>query len=89
MTGPQGEYEAMCMLGKFSQYGTISEASVVKVDDSLPLDKAVFVGCGVSTGWGAAVNAADVRPGAQSSWQASAASGSTRFKAPGWLARRI
>ncbi|WP_440712484.1 NDMA-dependent alcohol dehydrogenase [Gordonia sp. FQ] len=54
---------AMCMLGTFSQYGTISEASVVKIDDDLPLDKAVLVGCGVPTGWGSAVNAANVRPG--------------------------
>ena len=35
----------------------------VKVDDDLPLDKAVLVGCGVPTGWGSAVNTADVRPG--------------------------
>jgi NDMA-dependent alcohol dehydrogenase len=63
MTGPRGDYGAMCMLGTFSQYGTIAESSVVKVDDTLPLDKAVLVGCGVPTGWGAAVNAADVRPG--------------------------
>ncbi|MFF0492528.1 NDMA-dependent alcohol dehydrogenase [Nocardia sp. NPDC004068] len=63
MTGARGDYGTMCMLGTFSQYGTISEASVVKIDDSLPLDKAVLVGCGVPTGWGAAVNAAQVRPG--------------------------
>jgi Zn-dependent alcohol dehydrogenase len=36
---------------------------VVKVDDDLPLDKAVLVGCGVPTGWGSAVNAAKVEPG--------------------------
>jgi S-(hydroxymethyl)glutathione dehydrogenase/alcohol dehydrogenase len=51
------------MLGTFSQYSVIHQNSVVKVDDDLPLDKAVLVGCGVPTGWGAAVNAADVRPG--------------------------
>ena len=53
----------MCMLGTFSQYGTIHQNSVVKVDDDLPLDKAVLVGCGVPTGWGSAVYAADVQPG--------------------------
>ncbi|MEK6440781.1 NDMA-dependent alcohol dehydrogenase [Pseudonocardia sp. T1-2H] len=63
LTGPRGEYGAMCMLGTFSQYGTIHQNSVVKVDDDLPLDKAVLVGCGVPTGWGSAVNAADVQPG--------------------------
>jgi NDMA-dependent alcohol dehydrogenase len=62
-TGPQGDYGAMCMLGTFSQYSTIHQNSCVKVDDDLPLDKAVLVGCGVPTGWGSAVNTADVQPG--------------------------
>ncbi|NMO03192.1 NDMA-dependent alcohol dehydrogenase [Gordonia sp. TBRC 11910] len=63
ITGPRGQYGAMCMLGTFSQYGVIHQNSCVKVDDDLPLDKAVLVGCGVPTGWGAAVNTADVQPG--------------------------
>jgi NDMA-dependent alcohol dehydrogenase len=54
---------AMCMLGTFSQYATISEASVVKVDDDLPLEVAVLVGCGVPTGWGSAVNTGNVQIG--------------------------
>ena len=53
----------MCMIGTFSQCGVIHQNSVVKVDDDLPLDKAVLVGCGVPTGWGAAVNTAKVPPG--------------------------
>ena len=63
ITGPRGQYGAMCMLGTFSQWGVIHQNSAVKVDDDLPLDKAVLVGCGVPTGWGAAVNTANVRPG--------------------------
>jgi NDMA-dependent alcohol dehydrogenase len=63
ISGPGGEYGAMCMLGTFSQYGVIHQASCVKVDDDLPLDKAVLVGCGVPTGWGSAVNTANVSPG--------------------------
>ena len=51
------------MLGTFSQYGVIHQNSAVKVDDDLPLDKAVLVGCGVPTGWGSAVNTAEVKPG--------------------------
>jgi NDMA-dependent alcohol dehydrogenase len=43
---------AMCMLGTFSQYSTIKQNSVVKVDEDLPLEVAVLVGCGVPTGWG-------------------------------------
>jgi S-(hydroxymethyl)glutathione dehydrogenase/alcohol dehydrogenase len=53
----------MCMIGTFSQYGVISQTSAIKVDDDLPLDKAVLVGCGVPTGWGSAVNTANVAPG--------------------------
>jgi S-(hydroxymethyl)glutathione dehydrogenase/alcohol dehydrogenase len=62
-TGKRGDYGAMCMLGTFSQYGVIHQNSCVKVDDDLPLEKAVLVGCGVPTGWGSAVNTANVRPG--------------------------
>jgi S-(hydroxymethyl)glutathione dehydrogenase/alcohol dehydrogenase len=59
ITGPRGQYGAMCMIGTFSQYGVISQTSAIKVDDDLPLDKAVLVGCGVPTGWGSAVNTAN------------------------------
>jgi alcohol dehydrogenase (nicotinoprotein) len=63
ISGPLGQYGAMCMLGTFSQYGVIHQNSAVRVDDDLPLDKAVLVGCGVPTGWGSAVYAAGVTPG--------------------------
>jgi S-(hydroxymethyl)glutathione dehydrogenase/alcohol dehydrogenase len=53
----------MCMLGTFSQYAVISEHSCVTIDDDLPLDRAVLVGCGVPTGWGSAVYAAGVQAG--------------------------
>jgi len=53
----------MCMLGTFSQYSTISENSAVKVDDDLPLEKVVLIGCGVPTGFGSAVHAAATEPG--------------------------
>ena len=54
---------AMCMLGTFSQYSTVSEMSCVAVDKDLPLEKVALVGCGVPTGWCSAVYAADVEPG--------------------------
>ena len=63
LRGPRGDYGTMCMLGTFSQYGLIHQNSAVKVDDDLPLEKAVLVGCGVPTGWGSAVNTANVRAG--------------------------
>ncbi|RUP31148.1 MAG: NDMA-dependent alcohol dehydrogenase [Mycolicibacterium sp.] len=53
----------MCMLGTFSERAVVSQYSVVKIDDWIPLETAVLVGCGVPTGWGTAVNAGEVRPG--------------------------
>jgi S-(hydroxymethyl)glutathione dehydrogenase/alcohol dehydrogenase len=57
------DYGSFSMLGTFSERATLSQMSVVKVDEWLPLDVAVLVGCGVPTGWGTAVNAGGVRPG--------------------------
>ncbi|HET6950814.1 MAG TPA: NDMA-dependent alcohol dehydrogenase [Acidimicrobiales bacterium] len=53
----------MCCLGTFSPYTVVSEASCIKIENDIPLDRAALVGCGVTTGWGAATNAAAVRPG--------------------------
>jgi S-(hydroxymethyl)glutathione dehydrogenase/alcohol dehydrogenase len=47
----------------FSQYSTVSVRSAVKIPADIPLDVAALTSCGVGTGWGAAVNSADVRPG--------------------------
>jgi alcohol dehydrogenase (nicotinoprotein) len=57
------DFGQMCLVGTFSQYAVVSEHSVVKIDNDLPLEVAALVGCGVPTGWGSAVNAGDVRPG--------------------------
>jgi NDMA-dependent alcohol dehydrogenase len=53
----------MCCVGTFEPYTVCSEASCVKIEPHIPLDRAALVGCGVTTGWGSAVNAADVRSG--------------------------
>ena len=53
----------MCILGTFSERATISQHSLVKVDDWLPLETAVLVGCGVPTGWATANYAGGVRAG--------------------------
>lgn len=63
LSGPAGQYGAMCMLGTFSQYGVIHQNSCVKVDDDLDLATATLVGCGVPTGYGSAVNTAEVKAG--------------------------
>jgi S-(hydroxymethyl)glutathione dehydrogenase/alcohol dehydrogenase len=53
----------MCCLGTFAKHTVVNEASCIKIDDDLPLDKACLVGCGVTTGWGSSVYAAEVGPG--------------------------
>lgn len=53
----------MCLLGTFAEHTVVNEASCVKIDSDWPMDKACLLGCGVVTGWGSAVNAAEVGPG--------------------------
>ncbi len=53
----------MAKLGTFSEYATVAEASLIKVDDDLPLDVVALVSCGVATGWGSAVKRAGTQPG--------------------------
>jgi len=50
-------------LGSFAEQMLIHEHAVVKIDPEFPLDKAAMLGCGVSTGMGAAIKTAGVRPG--------------------------
>jgi len=50
-------------LGTFARHTVVNQASCVKILDHYPLEKACLVGCGVTTGWGSAVYAAEVRPG--------------------------
>jgi S-(hydroxymethyl)glutathione dehydrogenase/alcohol dehydrogenase len=54
---------ALSLLGSFAPYGTVPEVSLVKIDEDIKLSRACLVGCGITTGWGSAVNTADVRPG--------------------------
>lgn len=53
----------MCMLGTFSTHTVVPAASVVKIDESIPLEAAALVGCGVTTGFGSAVRSAGVIAG--------------------------
>jgi S-(hydroxymethyl)glutathione dehydrogenase/alcohol dehydrogenase len=57
---PVGQW---CGVGTFSEYSTVGVESAVKIDPSIPLDRACLVGCAVNTGWGSAVNVAEVVPG--------------------------
>ncbi|MCU1263866.1 MAG: Alcohol dehydrogenase zinc-binding domain protein [Acidobacteria bacterium] len=47
----------------FSQFTVAAQESLVKIDRSLPLDKAALFGCAVMTGVGAVVNTARVEAG--------------------------
>jgi S-(hydroxymethyl)glutathione dehydrogenase / alcohol dehydrogenase len=50
-------------LGSYSSDLLVHERALVKIDDDMPLDRAALIGCGVTTGLGAAFNTARVRPG--------------------------
>ncbi|XP_034531059.1 alcohol dehydrogenase 1-like [Notolabrus celidotus] len=47
----------------FSEYTVINQIAVAKIDPAAPLDKVCLLGCGICTGFGAAVNTAKVEPG--------------------------
>jgi S-(hydroxymethyl)glutathione dehydrogenase/alcohol dehydrogenase len=47
----------------FSEYTVLPEISVARVNPSAPLDKICLLGCGITTGIGAVINTAKVRPG--------------------------
>ncbi|XP_068088166.1 alcohol dehydrogenase 1-like isoform X2 [Hyperolius riggenbachi] len=47
----------------FTEYTVVGEYSVAKIHDDAPLDKACLLACGFSTGYGSAVNVAQVTPG--------------------------
>ncbi|MFD1813516.1 NDMA-dependent alcohol dehydrogenase [Rhodococcus gannanensis] len=53
----------MSLLGTFAPYAVVHQNSVVRIDPSIPFEVACLVGCGVTTGYGAAVHTADIRPG--------------------------
>ena len=51
-------------LSAFAEQMLVHENAVVKIDPEIPLDRAALVGCGVLTGVGAVIHAAEVEPGA-------------------------
>ena len=54
---------APAVLGTFAHHTVVNEASCIKIDNDVPLDRACLLGCGVVTGWGSAVYAAEVKAG--------------------------
>jgi NDMA-dependent alcohol dehydrogenase len=53
----------MCLLGTFARHTVVPVKSVVKIDEGIPLELAALVGCGVTTGVGSAIRAAELHPG--------------------------
>ncbi|MCP4227233.1 MAG: alcohol dehydrogenase catalytic domain-containing protein, partial [Actinomycetia bacterium] len=53
----------LAQLGTFSEHLLVSESSVIKVEEDLPLDVVCLVSCGVATGVGSAQNRAGVSAG--------------------------
>jgi S-(hydroxymethyl)glutathione dehydrogenase/alcohol dehydrogenase len=49
--------------GTFADEMIVPENAVIPVDASIPLDVVSLIGCGVTTGVGAAINTAQIRPG--------------------------
>ena len=50
-------------LSSFAEQMLVHENALVKIRKDMPLDRAALIGCGVITGFGAAVNTAGVRMG--------------------------
>src|SRR5579864_9638671 len=48
----------------FSNFTVLPEIAVAKIREDAPFDKSCYIGCGVTTGVGAVVNTAKVKPGA-------------------------
>ncbi len=54
---------AIAATGTFARHAVLDQRSVVKVDKDIPWEWISLVTCGVTTGWGAVVNAGGVRAG--------------------------
>jgi S-(hydroxymethyl)glutathione dehydrogenase/alcohol dehydrogenase len=54
---------ALCGCGSFAEAMVVDEATIVPVQTDLPDEQLALLGCGVTTGLGAALNTAAVKPG--------------------------
>lgn len=57
------EIAVMSFLGNMAEYCVVPEACVVAIDKRYDFKAAALVGCGVTTGVGAAIKTAEVKPG--------------------------
>jgi S-(hydroxymethyl)glutathione dehydrogenase/alcohol dehydrogenase len=59
-----GELHQLFSLSAFAEHMLIHEHALVKIRPDMPLDRAALIGCGVTTGFGAVINTAEVEVGA-------------------------
>ena len=55
--------EQFLNLGAFAELMLVHEHALAKIRQDMPLDRAALIGCGVTTGVGAVIHTAKVRPG--------------------------
>ena len=63
MRGTGEPINQMAGVGSFGAYTVVPEVMAVRIDKNVPFAQASLVGCGVTTGVGAAINTAQVQPG--------------------------
>ncbi len=51
------------LISTFAEYSVMPEWSCIRISPDIPFEVAALLGCAVPTGWGSAVNAANVAPG--------------------------
>jgi len=57
------ELNRMCQLGTFAQVIVVHEASLIRIEPWYDLRAAALISCGISTGFGSAVNRGGTKPG--------------------------
>jgi len=55
--------ESFMRIGGFAEQVLVHDSGCIRIRDDMPLDRACLIGCGVTTGFGAATRTANVRPG--------------------------
>jgi S-(hydroxymethyl)glutathione dehydrogenase/alcohol dehydrogenase len=63
LNSEKGKIRQFANLSSFAEQMLIHANGLVKIRDDMPLDRAALIGCGVTTGLGAAINTAKVAPG--------------------------
>jgi S-(hydroxymethyl)glutathione dehydrogenase/alcohol dehydrogenase len=64
ITSDQGPIMQFANLSSFAEEMLCPDRSLVKIREDMPLDRACLIGCGVTTGLGAALNTVDIPAGA-------------------------